>query len=117
MREDKAHWPRYGWLPVLSGVNGASPWAADASESASYLVETALGQYSSRLVSEWSPSVAVSCIVPDYPNVWTDGSMVLDSVIGVSAAGAGMFAHQSEFCWRDRWWGHVDRVQSIVYWC
>ena len=36
MREDKAHWPRcllwHGWLPILSGVNGASPWAADASE-------------------------------------------------------------------------------------
>ena len=41
-----------GFLCFL--VNGASPWAADASESASYLVETALGQYSSRLVSEWS---------------------------------------------------------------
>ena len=37
MREDKAHWPRcllwHGWLPMLSGVNGASPWAADASAS------------------------------------------------------------------------------------
>ena len=58
MGMDKGHWPRcllwHGWLPQLSGVNGASPWAADASESASYLVETALGQYSSRLVSEWS---------------------------------------------------------------
>ena len=39
---------------MLSGVNGASLWAADASESASYLVETALGRYSSGLVSEWS---------------------------------------------------------------
>ena len=39
--------------------------------------------------------------------------MVLDSVTGVSAAGAGMFAHQSEFCWRNRSWGHVDRVQSV----
>ena len=39
MRMDKAHWPRcllwHGWLPMLSGVNGASPWAASASESAS----------------------------------------------------------------------------------
>ena len=38
MREDKAHWPRcllwHGWLPMLSGVHGVSPWAADASESA-----------------------------------------------------------------------------------
>ena len=36
MRMDKAHWRRcllwHGWLPMLSGVNGASPWAADASE-------------------------------------------------------------------------------------
>ena len=34
--ENKAHWPRcllwHGWLPMLSGVNGASPWAADSSE-------------------------------------------------------------------------------------
>ena len=47
MRLDTAHWPRcllwHGWLPMLSGVNGASPWAASASESASYLVEAALG--------------------------------------------------------------------------
>ena len=41
---------------MLSGVNGASPWAADASEGAGYLVEVALGQYSSGLVAEWSPS-------------------------------------------------------------
>ena len=37
MRMDKEHWPRcllwHGWLPVLSGVPGASPWAADASET------------------------------------------------------------------------------------
>ena len=42
MRMDKGHWPRcllwHGWLPVLCGVNGASPWAADASESATHLV-------------------------------------------------------------------------------
>ena len=33
MREDKGHWPRcllwHGWLPMLSGVNGSSPWVAD----------------------------------------------------------------------------------------
>ena len=60
MRMDKAHWPRcllwHGWLPVLSGVNGASPWATSASESAGYLVETALGCCSSGLIAEWGPS-------------------------------------------------------------
>ena len=76
MREDKAHWPRcllwHGWLPMLSGVNGVSPWAGDASERALYLVETALGRYSSNLVSEWSlpydfDTDEVSARVPDAP--------------------------------------------------
>ena len=48
LRLDKAKWPRcllwHGWLPMLSGVNGASPWALDASETAGYLVEVALGR-------------------------------------------------------------------------
>ena len=60
MRLDKEHWPRcllwHGWLPLLSGVNFASPCAVDASESAAYLVEVALGRYSSGLIAEWSPS-------------------------------------------------------------
>ena len=55
----------------------------------------------------------VSLRLPDSPNIWSDGSLVLDSVTGVSAAGAGMFAHYSENCWGDRRWGHVDRVQSV----
>ena len=122
MREEKAHWPRcllwHGWLPMLSGVHGASPWAAHSSESAFYLVETSLGQYSSRLASDWDlpdgfHAGEVSAHVPDSPDIWSDGSMVLDSVTGISAAGAWMFAHQSELCWSDRRWGHVDRVQSI----
>ena len=89
MRMDKAHWPRclllHGWLPMLSGDNGISPWPGNASESANYLVETALGGYSSRLVSDWSPlvgfdRVAVSCLVLGHSNVWTDGSLVLAKV-------------------------------------
>ena len=105
------------FYPCFFWVNGASPWAADASESAFYLVETALGRYSSGLVSEWSlpygfDTDEVSARMPDAPKVWSDGSLVLDSVTGVSVAGAGMFAHQSELCWSNRRWGHVDCVQS-----
>ena len=81
---------------MLSGVNGASPWAATASESASYLVEAALGGYSSRLVTEWRPPdeydwVEVASLVRDHPNVWSDGSLVLDQVTGVSSSGAVFF--------------------------
>ena len=59
MRMDKGHWPRcllwHGWRPMLSGVHGASPWAADASESAVHLVEVVLGRYSPGLLADWSP--------------------------------------------------------------
>ena len=51
--------------------------------------------------------------MPDSPKIWSDGSMVLDSVTGVSAASAVMFAHQSEFCWSNRRWDHVDCVHSV----
>ena len=59
MGMDKGHWPRcllwHGWLPQLSGVNGASPWAASAADRAGYLVKSALGGYSSGLFAEWVP--------------------------------------------------------------
>ena len=61
-------------LPQLSGVNGASPWAASAADSAGYLVESALGGYSSGLFAEWGPSdeydeVEAASLMPDHPNV------------------------------------------------
>ena len=117
----KANWPRcllwHGWLPMLSGVNGASPWAVDASESAAYLVESALGRCSSGLISdlrlsdEFDHDGAASSL-PDHPDVWTDGSLVLDHLTGVSSSGAGFFAHQAECFWRGCMWGHVDDVRS-----
>ena len=73
--------------------------AADASESAVHLVEVALGHFSRGLITEWSPpdgfdGVEAASRMPDAPNVWTDGSLVLDQVTGVSSSGAGFFAHQ-----------------------
>ena len=121
MRMDKGHWARcfaLAWLaPMLSGVNGASPWAASASESAGYFVETALGCYSSGFIGEWGlldgyDQFEVASLVPDHPNVWSGGSLVLDKVTGVSSSGAGFFAHQSVNLWDDRRCGQVDRVQS-----
>ena len=74
----------HGWLPKLSGVNGASPWAADASESAGYLVEvcawsvTLLVFLQNGVTSVEFDAVEAASLLPDYPNVWTDGSLVLD---------------------------------------
>ena len=80
--------------------------------------ETALGGYSSALISAWSPpddfdQSAASRLVPDHPNVWTDGSLVLDKVAGISSSGAGFFAHQSDHNWSARTWGQVDRLHSV----
>ena len=119
MREDKAHWPRcllwHGWLPTLSGVNGASPWAVDATESAAYQVEVSLGRYSSNLVADWElpddfDPVDAAASLTDHPDVWTDGSLILDRVTGVSSYGSGFFAHQDQRFWRGCRWGPVDGV-------
>ena len=122
MRLDKANWPRcllwHGWLPMLSGVNGASPWAVDASESANYLVEVALGRYSSGLVAEWclpdgfDHDMAASSL-SDHPDVWTDGSLVLDHLTGVSSSGSGFLLIRLKHFWRHRRWGHVDGVRIV----
>ena len=89
VRKDKGHWPRcllwHGWLPV----NGASPWAETASQGAGALLESALGSYSSRLLFDWSLLGEVGASdaatrVPDNPDVWTDGSLVLNTVSGAS---------------------------------
>ena len=123
MRMDKAHWSRcllwHGWLPTLSGVNGASPWAIDATESAAYMVEVALGRYSSGLITDWDLSGDfdhddAAASLTDHPDVWTDGSLILDRVTGVSSSGSGFFAHQDQRFWRGCRWSrsHVDGVRS-----
>ena len=47
-------------------------------------------------------AVRAAFSMPDDPNVWTDGSLVLDEVTGVSSSGSGFFAHQAEHFWRRR---------------
>ena len=81
---------------MFSGVNGASPWAVDAAESAAYLVDFALGRYSSGLIAEWGLSDdfdhdSAASSLPDHPDVWTDGSLVLDRLTGVSSSRSGFF--------------------------
>ena len=68
------------------------------------------------MITEWSPpgqhdGVEVASLVPDHPNVWSDGCLVLDQVTGVCSSGAGFFAHQSVDSGDSRRWGHVDHVR------
>ena len=96
---------------MLSGVDGASLWALlMLLRVLSHLVEVALGRCSAGLVAHRSPpddldAVRAASRMPDAPNVWTDGSLVLDQFTGVSSSGAGFFAHQSQDCWRGCRWG------------
>ena len=77
----------------------------------------ALGRYSSVLWAEWSPpddldAVEAASRIPGHPNFWTDGSLVLDQVTGVSSSGAGFFANLSRDSLAGGRWGHVDQVLS-----
>ena len=49
--------------------------------------------------------------MPDNPNMWSDGSLVLNKVSGASSAGSGMCAHVPGDAWRHRKWEHLDMVQ------
>ena len=125
MDMDKGHWPRcllwHGWLSVcFLGLMVPLLGLLMLLRVFFYLVETALGRYSSGLVSKWSlpdgfDAGEVSARMPDAPKVWSDGSLVLDSVAGVSAAGAGMFAHKSELCWSDRRWVMLIAFSPMMF--
>ena len=63
------------------------------------------------LSGDFDHDVAAASLT-EHPDVWTDGSLVLDQVAGISSSGAGFFAHQDERFWRGCRWGHVDVVCS-----
>ena len=79
------------------------PWAVDATESAAYLLEVALGRYSSGLISEWIPSddfdhdMAASSL-SDHPDVWTDGSSVLHGIEASLLAFDSLLKLRSSIC-------------------
>ena len=117
MEMDKTSWPRclllHVWLPLLSGVNGGSPWAQTPAEGAVNLLECAHGRYSSRQLSEWRLPIdfdveGAARRVAEEPDVWTDGSLVDDRMSGVSSAGAGCFTYRVSRLWANWKWGHWD---------
>ena len=85
MRMDKSQWPGcllwHGWLLLLSGVNGESPWAVTADDAAVNMLESALGAYSSHIFQGWDFPQSVDWDsaadrMPPHPDVRTDGSLV-----------------------------------------
>ena len=102
---DKSSWPGclllHGWLPALACAGGASPWAASVDDVACAELERLLGSYSEGVCREWVPSdqfldSVASSDVSDHPDVWTDGSFVLDELSGV---GIGGYLLSQVWCW------------------
>ena len=95
MEMDKTSRPRcllwHGWLPLLSGDNGGSPWAQTPAEGAVNILQCALGRYSFGQLTEWR-------------------SLVDDRGSGVSSAGAGCFTFRDRRLWSCWSWGHWDDV-------
>ena len=117
MLRDRSSWPRcllwHGWLPALACTCGASPWAASAEDIACAGLERLLGSYSEGDCREWVPpdhfvDSVVSSNVSDHPDVWTDGSFVLDELSGVGDGGCGVYSLRSGAGWFGRRWGHLE---------
>ena len=49
----------------------------------------------------------------DAPDVWSDGSLVLDACSGIGVAGCGVYAHASGAAWFGRMWGHLDLLPPL----
>ena len=47
------------------------------------------------------------------PDVWSDGSLVLDELSGVGVGGCGVYAHASGAAWFGRRWGHLDLLLPL----
>ena len=47
------------------------------------------------------------------PDVWSDGSLVVDELSGVGVAGCGVYAHASGAAWFGWEWGHLDLLPPL----
>ena len=114
---DRSSWPRcllwHGWLPALACSGGASPWCTSDDDVADARLERMLGSYCESVCREWVPSdhfladLATSD-VSDHPDVWIDGSFVLDELSGVGVGGCGVYSLKSGAGWFGRGWGHME---------
>ena len=116
---DKTSWPRcllwHGWLPALSGSVVGCPWADGPGDVAAKRLEVASGSYVDEV-----PMVYDAFLIgndqrqlSDAPDVWSDGSLVVDQVSGVGVAGCGVYDHASGSAWFGRKWGHLDLLPPL----
>ena len=91
-------------MPAFACSGGASLWSASVDDIADTRLERTLGSYFDGVCWEWVPSDRSladlsASDVPDRPDVWTDGSLVLDQLSGLDSlrSGAGWFGRRWEY--------------------
>ena len=99
-----------GWLPALACSRGASSWTDSVENIADARLENYLGSYSESICREWVVSdrflADLACSgISDDPDVWTDGSYVVDELSRVGVGGCGGYSHRSGL---DVDGGHLD---------
>ena len=52
--------------------------------------------------------------LPANPNIWSDGSLLLDKVSGASSAGSGMYAHLLASAWGRRKWESISNSYKLL---
>ena len=103
-----------GYL-LLSGAVGDDPWAVDAGHVASKRLEVAHGSYVGvgRELGGEFPLIDGDLPLANAPDVWSDGSLVLDGFSGVGFAGCGVYAHGSGAACFGRQWRHLDLLPPL----
>ena len=101
MALDRSNWHHcllwHGWLPGLSCNGGRAPWAAFFGQLACCELERRLGAYPVDGSVSWTPpdcwdAADIALEMPEYPNIWTDGSREdFTSIGGFEVAGAGVY--------------------------
>ena len=90
------------------------PWALSFGELASFHLERCLGAYPVDFAAAWTPpdywdADDVALEIPEYPNIWTDGSREdFSSIGGFEVAGAGVYLPASEIAFDNAVWGTVE---------
>ena len=118
MSLDRSKWPRcllwHGCLPGLNGIDKRDPRAASFGDSASFHLERCLGAHPVDCAGSWTPPDCwdaddIALEMPEYPNIWTDGSREdFSSIGGFEVAGAGVYLPASELAFDGSIWGTAE---------
>ena len=102
---EQAHQPR-------NGSSNKDPWATSFGDLASFHLDKCLGAYPVDFAGSWTPpkywdADDIALEMPEYPNIWTDGSREdFSSIGGFEVAGAGVYLLASELAFEGFDLGH-----------